>query len=823
MCISLFGFSELNYLDCEMTEIDQELQSIEVELAAIDQRKAELLGRQSQLTAQRQQSIIPSISAPDYSALTTLQKVELFINLFQGHEDIYALRWENKQGRSGYSVACANEWQQGICNKPKVKCGECSHRAYLPLDKQAVYDHLSGKKTVGLYPLSTEDQCWLLAADFDKADWHQAVTAFRHVCENWDISCAIERSRSGNGAHVWIFFEQAIAAKDARRLGFALLDKAMEQHAGLSFESYDRLFPNQDTMPAGGFGNLIALPLQCLPRKSGNSVFINEHFQPYLDQWGYLASVLKVSAKHLYECLGRVSADNGSNVKHLPIADVKPWERSIPVAKAQISDCPEVLELVLANKLYLPIAPLPQALVARIKRIASFSNPVFFKTQALRFSTNGIPRFICLAEIEQGYLALPRGCLDEVVALLEEQSINLDMEDKRSSGQRLKGIKFLGELRKDQKRAVTDLCKHDVGVLQAPSAFGKTVAAIGMIHKRKVNTLILVHNRQLLDQWRERLTSFLSGVDIGVIGAGKRKATGQIDVATYQSLINRKDNTVDGVLFQYGQIIIDECHHISAPNYERLMSEVYARYVVGITATPARRDGHQPIIFMQAGPIRHVAKAAGQQEFEQRVVKRSLYHAPPLEITQEEARPHIADVYRWLMTHEARNQQIVEDVLVSLSEQRNPILLTERREHAELLGELLGQQGVTYELLRGGMGVKARKAVTERLADTQVLIATGKYIGEGFDLPRLDTLFLVLPISWKGSLAQYAGRIHRQAEGKEKVVIYDYVDYSLPMLERMFRKRQRGYEALGYTITEPAKEAGLVQSSLQLDTPIVPQ
>ena len=750
--------------------------------------------------------------------LTTQQKVDLFIALFQGRNDIYAMRWENKQGRSGYSVACANEWQRGICNKPRVKCGECSYREYLPLDKQVVYDHLSGKKTIGLYPLSMEDQCWLLAADFDKADWQQAVAAFRQACDDWEISCAVERSRSGNGAHVWIFFEQAVAAKDARRFGFALLDKAMEQHAGLSFESYDRLFPNQDTMPAGGFGNLIALPLQFLPRKSGNSLFINEQFEPYPDQWAYLASVPKVNAKQFCECLARVNADADIKDQEASAEDVKPWERNSPIKDIQISGCPESLELVLANKLYLPIAQLPQALLSRLKRLASFSNPAFFKTQALRFSTNGIPRFICLAEMDQGYLVLPRGCMDEVVSLLEEQSIIVGIEDKRDAGQRLKGMKFLGELRKDQRTAVVEMCKYDVGVLQAPTAFGKTVAAIGIIHKRKVNTLILVHSRQLLDQWRERLSSFLSGVDIGVIGAGKRKAMEQIDVATYQSLINKKDNTVDKVLFQYGQIIIDECHHISAPNYERLLSEVYARYVVGVTATPERLDGHQPIIFMQAGPIRHTAKAGKEQQFEQRVVKKSFYQALPLELTQIESRLHIADVYRWLMTYEVRNQQIVKDVLGAVREQRNPILLTERREHAELLGELLGQQGVSYELLRGGMGVKARKAVMERLDDAQVLIATGKYIGEGCDLPRLDTLFLALPISWKGSLAQYAGRIHRKAEGKEKVVIYDYVDYSLPMLERMFRKRQRGYEALGYTVTDSDKEPALVQANLQLDT-----
>jgi hypothetical protein len=478
-----------------MTGIDQELQSIKEELVAIDRRKAELLQRQSQLTTQRQQSIIPSISQPDHGALTTQKKVALIINLFQGREDIYALRWENKQRRSGYSVACANEWQRGICNKPKVKCGECNYRAYLPLDKQAIYDHLAGKKTIGLYPLSTEDQCWLLVADFDKADWQQAVAAYRQACENWGVACAVERSRSGNGAHVWIFFAQAIAAKDARRLGFALLDKAMEQHAGLSFESYDRLFPNQDTMPTGGFGNLIALPLQYLPRKSGNSLFINEQFEPYLDQWSYLASVQKVSAKQFYESLGRVSADNDGNEKHSSVVDVKPWEKNLPVIEAKISGCPQALELILANRLYLPIAQLPQALIARIKRIASFSNPVFFKTQALRFSTNGIPRFICLAEIEQGYLALPRGCNDDVVALLEEQSITVDIEDKRSTGRRLKGMKFLGELRKDQKKAVADLCKYDVGVLQAPTPCVRIVVASNIslevgINERKIFRIV---------------------------------------------------------------------------------------------------------------------------------------------------------------------------------------------------------------------------------------------------------------------------------------------------------------------------------------------
>ena len=369
-------------------------------------------------------------------------------------------------------------------------------------------------------------------------------------------------------------------------------------------------------------------------------------------------------------------------------------------------------------------------------------------------------------------------------------------------------------MRKDQKKAVADINRHDVGILHAPTAFGKTVTAIGLMVRRKVNTLILVHSRHLLDQWKERLTSFIDGAEIGVIGGGKRKATGQIDVATYQSMINRSDNSVDDALFDYGQIIIDECHHLSAPKYEALLNEVHSQYVVGLTATPQRQDGHQPIIFMQAGPIRHSVKTDSRHHFEQRVIVRRIFNAPPMELTNTEIRPHISDIYRWLMESDERNMEIIEDVVAAISSQRNPLVLTERRDHALALGKLLGEKGISYQVLRGAMKTRERKAAMEALEGAQVLIATGKYIGEGFDLSKLDTLFLSLPISWKGSLAQYAGRIHRQTEGKDKVVIYDYVDIALPTLQRMFQRRTKGYDAMGYTMTED-NEQTLVQAKME--------
>jgi superfamily II DNA or RNA helicase len=779
--------------------------SSESELAAIEARLSELESEREMLLARRSALLDTNIAV---LRLSSFQKVDIYMQLFRGRQDIYANRWQNKQGRSGYSVSCHNEWQQGKCNKPKIKCSKCPNQAFKVLEQQAIYDHLAGRHTLGLYPLLEDNRCWLLAADFDKLDWQEAVLAFRKACRELSVPFCIERSRSGNGAHIWVFFESQVKAKNARQLGFILLDKAMEFHAGLSFESYDRLFPNQDLLPIGGFGNLIALPLQHAPRQQGNSVFIDENFEPYFDQWVYLLSVKKLTNQQL-EALLSDKQDLKQN------SDREPWALNFVKERAIITGCPAKLTLVLANRLYLNITALPQALLAMLKRIASFFNPVFFKTQALRFSTNGIPRFICLAEVENGYLALPRGCFDEVSSLLESNAIEIELDDKRKLGRRLKGLVFKGELRKDQKKAVAELARHDFGVLHAPTAFGKTVTAIGLIHKRKVNTLILVHSRQLLDQWKERLTAFLNGCEVGLIGGGKCKPTGQVDIATYQSLINRKNNSVDPLLYNYGQVIIDECHHISAPNYERLLNEVHAKYVVGITATPNRQDGHQPIIFMQAGPIRHVV-ANESNKFIQQVKLSRLQSELPPELSDAANRPHIADVYRWLVNDEKRNALIIADILSMVADQRHPIVLTERRDHAQLLGELLSKKGIRFQLLRGAMSTKERDQVMSALDDTQVIVATGKYIGEGFDLPRLDTLFLVLPISWKGTLAQYVGRIQRQFEGKDKVIVFDYLDSSLPMLQRMYQKRAKGYAAMGYTITEKADE--LLQANLDLDS-----
>jgi superfamily II DNA or RNA helicase len=773
-------------------EINDEIENINHRLTTIELEKRALINkREALLKKSPNQQIVTT-------ELSVNQKVALFQKLFKGRSDLFANRWENAKGRSGYSVACDNEWIKGVCNKPKIKCNECPNRKYSPLNNQIIYDHLSGKQVIGLYPLLTDNTCHLLVADFDKNDWQTAVVAMAKACMKFNVPHAIEISCSGKGAHLWVFFSDSVPAKDARLLGFGLLDKAMEVHPDLSFESYDRLFPNQDLMPAGGFGNLIALPLQYQARKRGNSQFIDMNLKPYHDQWGFLSQVKDLSPTQLDSLLTQLRPSSSSS-KDSKITDNRPpWEQGLISKSIQIESCPEQVTVILANYLYIKTSELPPTLIARLKRLASFSNPVFFKTQALRFSTHGIPRYISCARLEQGYLFLPRGCFDEVIGLLEAQDIAIDIDDKRQVGNKLQKLTFLGTLREDQKKAVNAMTRHSTGVLHAPTAFGKTVAAIGIIAKRKTNTLILTHSLQLLEQWQERLKSFLHDIDIGSIGGGKRKPTGQIDIATYQSLINKKDNSIDPIIQQYGQVIIDECHHISAPRYEMLLNEVHSKYVLGLTATPDRQDGHQKIIFMLAGPIRHKVKSTHVEKFEQQVIVTKLYSTPTENLINTEQRPRITDVYRWLTEDQNRTQRIVTDIMTKISEGKHPLVLTERREHAEQINNLLIENNIQTVILRGAMRAKERKAANKQLSEAQVIVATGKYVGEGFDLPKLDTLFLALPIAWKGSLAQYAGRIHRESEGKDLVTIYDYVDSSIPMLERMFNKREKGYKAMGY-------------------------
>jgi superfamily II DNA or RNA helicase len=731
---------------------------------------------------------------------STDDKIALFRRLFRGREDVYPHRWESTKGTSGYSPVCGNEWKSGVCRKPRVKCGDCDQRQLLPVTDQVIYDHLAGKQTIGVYPLLPDDNCCFLAADFDEADWREDAKAFMQSCRELDIPAALEISRSGNGAHIWIFFAEPVPAREARQLGAALVSHTCDRTRQLSLASYDRLFPNQDTLPKGGFGNLIALPLQMHPRKLGRSVFVDEQLRHHPDQWAFLASIRRLSKRELEDAILRASGGRHP----LDVAfvaeeeDSKPWQRLSPGHARVNGPMPESLALVLANQIFIAKADLPQPLANRLIRLAAFQNPEFYKAQSMRLPVWNKPRIIGCAENHPKHIGLPRGCLDEVLKLLRENDIRSELQDERLPIRKVT-VKFTGALRKDQKNAVREMLKHEVGVLQAPTAFGKTVTAAALIAKRKVSTLVLVHRTELLRQWRERLTGFLElpKEGLGVIGGGKENPSGIIDIAVMQSL-SRRENLGE-LLDRYGQIIVDECHHLSAFSFEAILNQSKARYVVGLTATPVRRDGHQPIIFMQCGPIRHSAKKPETAPSQLEVWPNYLPASGiPLDAP-------IQEVFHLVANDVARNRRIAADVLAAYREGRKILVLTERTEHLLLLKEALGEHLEHCFVLHGRLSKKQRSEVFAELdaleqAAPRVILATGRLIGEGFDHPPLDTLILAMPISWKGTLQQYAGRLHREHADKKDVRIHDYIDADHPQLARMWKKRQQGYRAMGYQI-----------------------
>ena len=745
------------------------------------------------------------------------EKIRLFMSLFKGREDVYAKRWQSREGRTGYAPVCRNEWKSGLCRKPAVKCFDCPHQSYDALEGKVIEAHLRGNIVAGLYPLCRDETCNFLAIDLDDDGWQQDCATLREVCIAFGVPVALERSRSGNGAHAWFFFIDPIPASLARKFGFALLTCAMSRRHELTFKSYDRFFPNQDIMPKGGFGNLIALPLQKAAREKGNSVFLDEFFKPIEDQWGFLAGIRRLSAGEIAGLIPRLSP--GSELGALRKDDEeaeKPWE--MERIRWSGNDFPQEIRLVRANMLYIEKAGTPQRGLNALKRLAAFKNPEFYKAQAQRLPTYNKPPVISCSDETPAYLCLPRGCEADVANLLDEAGVKMAWSDHTCPGRPI-NVAFNGDLRDEQIPAAAEMLKHDTGVLSATTAFGKTVVAAQLIAARKTNTLILTHRRQLLAQWTARLTEFLD-IDealpilekkrgrqrkqslIGQIGAGKSSPSGIIDVALMQSL-NSGDEVKEWIK-NYGMVIVDECHHIPAFSFEEILKGIHAKYVYGLTATPTRRDGHHPIIFMQCGPIRYrvdARKQAGKRPFDHYVIPRLTSLRAPLETAGKELT--IQQLYTAIAVNEPRNQRIAEDVLRCFQNGGNSLVLTERTAHVALLAAKLRESIPDVIALTGGKGAKETREALARIPATPAdkpltLIATGRYIGEGFDEPRLDTLFLAMPISWKGTLQQYAGRLHRLCENKREVRIYDYIDIHVPMLEKMYHKRLSGYAAIGY-------------------------
>lgn len=710
------------------------------------------------------------------SRLTTQEKLQLFTSVFAGRYDVYAKSFINDQGKIQYFPSYDYGWKQ----LPPEK------RSFQTLTDSVLKSHFRGETAIGIFPMHLDDSCYFLVLDLDKGDWKEAGLAIRRIARERQMEAHLEISRSGHGLHIWFFFEEAIPSREARLFGKKLLELAMQESMQLSFDSFDRMFPNQDVLPKGGFGNLIALPFQGEAYHQGRTVFVDEHFQPYEDQWRYLQEIQKVStakvALLIQEELGKQELD-------------------------------KELQIVLSNTIQLEKSSVTPKTLFFLKNMASFSNPEFYLKQAMRQPTYQIPERMYLFGESDHYLWLPRGLLYP----LQDKFKQVSVEDRRKV-QRSISVEFKGELTFEQELALSDMISKENGLLHAETGFGKTVLGAALISERKTKTIILVHNRQLLDQWLDRLNHFLtfeeeeatrytpSGREkvigyVGQYGGTKKWLSGLVDVVMIQSLFKLENS--QSLLDKYEMMIVDECHHVSALMFEKVVAQFRGKYLYGLTATPERKNGHEPIVFQRIGEILHTADKR-ETDFKRQLQLRftSFGH---LEIEKTKVSNFI-QLSDWIATDSVRNQLILKDILAQVAEGRNILVLVNRIQQINVFEKLLKEKEVDdFYIISGETKVQERTSLLKTLEQLDkgfVFLSTGKYIGEGFDLPQLDTLILAAPFSWKNNLIQYAGRIHRNYKDKSLVRIFDYVDIHVPYLEKMFQKRQVAYRKMDYCVIE---------------------
>ncbi|KFI97453.1 type III restriction endonuclease [Bifidobacterium stellenboschense] len=771
------------------------------------------------------------------------RKIKLFRSLFRGRDDVYAHGFvSRKTGKTGYAPAAWNEWTT-LASGKRIPTPSGQRRCK-PLTDQVLLDHFTKRderlvNVVGLYPMSKESTVWFLAIDFDDDGWRDEIMAVRNVCKRYGIEPAMERSRSGDGGHLWLFLDEPMDAAQVRHMGDALLTEASDL-VHIEFRSYDRMFPNQDVLPSGGFGNLIALPLQRMARDNGNSVFIDEQFNPYPDQWAYLASIKRVVPEQVRAIAARMTtaigpSGNPASGAHRASDKAKDNGQPSGVRFHDLSstDTPRSVTIIECSMLVIPKDGMTQAALNAIRRLAAFANPDFYRAQAMRQPIYDKPRIIYRGEETDDNILLPRGCKESLTSLLSRTGTVVSYRNERNPGERIQ-VEFTGTLRERQNIAAQNLLAHDDGILTAPTGFGKTVIAANLIAERKTNALIILRSSALLEQWRERLEQFLDITAtlpplltrtgrvsrrkrhiIGQIGTGRNEPNGIVDIALAQSLFDKGDiagtKHVKDVVSRYGMIIFDECHHVASPDTEAIARETNAKYVYGFTGTLKRDDGMQPIVTMRCGPVRDtidVNEHMATQRFSRRYVPR--FTATNYDLVE----PYTYHEYlEAACGDEDRNTMIVNDAMTLIDEGRTPLLLTKRIEHAQALANALQKRECSHViLLYGAETKKSRHDKLEQLKripseDGLAVVSTGSYIGEGFDCRRLDTLMLTAPVSVEASVAQYVGRLHRDNEGKREVRVYDYIDVTIPMAASMYRKRLKTYAAQGYTPMLPGSES----------------
>lgn len=789
-------------------------------------------------------------------------KLSFFRSLFVGRGDMYAHGYRKRSGGIGYTPACANEWVAGICPKrasPHARCAGCPQRSFIPLSNQTLVKHFNGdrrdlKDVVGLYVVQADCTVSLLVADFDGAGWQRESLAYVHAGRSLGVDVALERSRSGDGAHAWVFFDEPLPSSLARDFGSLLITRAMDNGLIRCFDAYDRFYPAQDTIAKGGFGSLIALPFQGQAQRLSNSVFVDDQLKAHPDQWRYLSSVRKTSRALVERTLAATCGQALGELAFLrPRAKEAGQGRPLPTQTPSEGLCPdgrtEVLKgispsltvaITKSNMLFINRCGLPATVQGRIRRLATLSNPEFYRAQAMRQSVYGKPRIIDQGLMDETTIAIPRGCEKGLLCLLDGLGISYHVEDRRFVGTPIRAS-FTGNLRPSQQTAADELLRHECGILSAPTGFGKTVIAAYLIGTLRLRTLVIVPSTPLLDQWQERLATFLS-IDeelpelltktgrtsrrrrslVGRIGGGRSVPGGIVDIATYQSLLEGRElsgrRRVKGLVRGYGMVICDECQHGAAPQLAQVLATTTASRVYGLSATPRRSDGLEGILYMQCGAVVHRVdpRQQAQEQGFARLLEPRFTH---IRLAGIEAGSSFNQVLDRLCAHPARNRLIAQDTVLALRAGRRPLVITRRREHATLLAKLILEQGFKVFLLSGAMPARERREQVHEIAEAAddvsfAVVATGSYLGEGFDEPRLDTLVLATPVSWEGVVTQYLGRLHREREGKNEVIVYDYVDTSVPMLDRMYKKRLKSYARLGYELIPASDDVDRTAGSI---------
>lgn len=759
-----------------------------------------------------------------------------FMMFCRGRKDVYALRYNNpKTGKKGYYTQCYNRWDRNchLQKKDGVRCKDCELRAYKPVTLPLIKAHMNGtdpngNDVVAIYPMLENNLCQLIVFDFDNHSkgaeqedhantddsWKEEINALRHICRNLNVDVVVERSRSGHGAHLWIFFKEMVPARLARRFAFSLLEKGAESVNLKSFKYYDRLIPSQDALPEGGLGNVIALPLQGMALRNGNSAFVDENWNAYENQLEVLAGTKRLTKQEIedYLSLWYSAGDNSKDDNN-----DTPWDKNSEIEASGVTG---VVHIILADRIYIDSSEMTNKVKRQLRRLATFSNKQYFQNQAMDMPNYDEARFIYLGNDEGKYIVLPRGLKEEILRHFDKAGIVYQIEDKRTDGRRI-NVSFKGNLRESQIPAVETMFENETGILHAATAFGKTVVCCAMIAQRGVSTLILVDRADLMNQWINRLNEFLD-IDeelpeyqtktgrtkkrktlIGNLQGAHDSLTGIVDVAMIRSL--KKKDSFHPMLKEYTQVFYDECHHAASDSAIEVLQEINAKYVYGVTATPKRGDGKEKINEFLLGPIRYRFTAkdrAEEQNIDHLVYPRFTRTVKPHHLSKT---PYGNDAFELIRNNDVRDEQIIKDVVNCVKSGRTPVVLTKYVDHAKKLSEKLQKYADRLILLTGSNGTKARKAQVEELnsvadTDSLILIGTGSLLGEGFDFPRLDTLFMATPVSGENVVEQYVGRLNRDYEGKENVIVYDYVDSHVPKFDRMYAARLRAYKKIGYEL-----------------------